>query len=106
MVKGKTAKPTDKRAPQRRAFATADSSLRISAQDFVAWQDRQGFSNNDAARAIFASPNSIAGYRAAGAGPDVALRCMAVEIGISPADGWEFIERAGKLLERYREMHP
>ncbi|WP_454629560.1 hypothetical protein [Bradyrhizobium cenepequi] len=106
MARKSATKSADVRAPQKRDFASGDASLRISAADFVAWQDRLGLSNNAAARAIFASPNSIAIYRAMGAGPDVALRCRAVELGVSAGDSWQFIERAAKLLAQYRALHP
>ncbi|TAI67589.1 hypothetical protein [Bradyrhizobium sp. Leo170] len=106
MAKKSATKPADVRAPQKRDFATGDASQRINGAEFVAWQERLGLSNNAAARAIFASPNSIATYRTLGAGPDVALRCRAVELGISTGDSWQFIERAAKLLAQYRALHP
>ncbi len=83
---GKRDKVPTRPAAKSRAFASADSSLRISAAEFIAWQEELGLSNAAAARLLYVSANTLAGYRAAGAGPDIARQCRAIVAGIDPAD--------------------
>src|SRR5262249_48691426 len=104
MAKGKSVKVTTKATPQRRAYASADTTLRISAEDFKAWQERLDLSNADAARLLFVGPNTITAARAAGAGPDIALKCRAVSLGITADESWQFIEDARQLLDCYRSI--
>ncbi len=97
MAKTKPAKRVSVRKPASRAFASADASLRISAAEFVAWQERQGLSNAAAARLLYVSANTLTAYRAAGAGPDVARQCWAIVAGIRPDTGQKRAELLGRL---------
>ena len=86
MAKGKTIKTPAKPAAKSRAFASADSALRISAADFCAWQAGLGLSGAAAARLLYVSANTLAGYRNDGAPPDIARQCRAILAGIDPAE--------------------
>ena len=87
MVKGKADKAQIKHVPKSRAFASGDASLRISAADFIAWQDRLNLSNAAAARVLYVSVNTVATFRKVGAGPNIARQCWAIVSGIEPDQG-------------------
>lgn len=91
-----------KTAPKSRAYSSADSALRISAAEFVAWQEALGLSNEAAARALYRSPNTVATFREAGAPPDIAILCRAIRLGVAADDGWQFIEKAAETLKTLR----
>lgn len=99
MAKGKAAKVPAKPPAKSRAFASADTSLRISAAEFVAWQEGLGLSSADAARLLYVSANTLTAYRAAGAGPDVARQCRAIVAGIDPGDSWDHCRMLGRVNE-------
>ena len=104
MAKGKTSSTPAKRAPKRRAYASSDTALRISADEFKAWQAGLDLSNADAARLLFVGPNTITAARTVGAGPDLALKCRAVSLGITADETWQFIADARELLETLRRI--
>lgn len=104
MPKRKAVKTQAKAKPKRRAYASADTSLRINAAEFIAWQEGLNLSNEQAARLLFVGPNTIRAVRAAGAGPDLALKCRAVALGITADDDWQFLADAGELLKTYRRI--
>lgn len=85
MAKGKPVKAPAKTKPASRAFASADSSLRISAADFLEWQaDR---SNAATARLLYVAVNTVVNYRDNGAPPNVARQIWAIVAGIRPDTG-------------------
>lgn len=92
----------DKTTPRRRAFASAGAALRISAAEFVAWQEGLGLSNGEAAAALYVSPNTVTAARRDGGGADIALKCRAVAAGISAADAWPDIWRLGRIVAAVR----
>lgn len=106
MRKPKHEKAPTKPAAKSRAFASADTALRINAAEFIAWQEGLGLSNAAAARLLYVSANTLAAYRAEGAGADIARQCRAIRLGIRPDDSWQFIERAAKMLETLRQIIP
>lgn len=97
MGKEKHEKASVKQIAKSRAFASADTALRISAQDFCAWQERLGLSNAAAARLLYVAANTLVGYRTAGAGPDVARQCWAIVAGIQPDTGQKRAELLGRI---------
>jgi hypothetical protein len=99
MAKAKAVKAPVKTQKKSRAFASADTSLRITAAEFVAWQEGMGLSNADAARLLYVSANTLTTYRAAGAGPDVARQCRAIVAGIEPGDSWDHCRVLGRINE-------
>jgi hypothetical protein len=106
MVKGKADKAQIKQVPKSRAFASGDAALRISAADFIAWQDRLDLSNAAAARVLYVSVNTVATFRKTGAGPEIARQCRAIYLGVAPDDSWQFIAEAKELLATYRRIRP
>ena len=97
MSKAKPVKEATKHLRRPRAFASADSALRISAADFCAWQEGQGLTIAAAARLLYISDNTIAKYRADGAPPDIARQCWAIIAGIRPDTGQKRAELLGKF---------
>jgi hypothetical protein len=97
MSKAATAKPGKSTKAKSRAFASADSSLRISGADFCAWQDSLGLSGAAAARLLYVSPNTLAAYQTDGAPPDIARQCWAIVAGIKPDTGRKRAELLGRL---------
>lgn len=103
MGKAKPNSAPAKPLAKSRAYASENTSLRISAEEFKAWQAGLELSNADAARLLFVSPNTITAARADGAGPDLALKCRAVSVGIAADDDWQFIADTAVLLKAFRE---
>jgi hypothetical protein len=97
MARSKQEKEPAKQISKSRAFASADTALRISAQDFCAWQERLGLSNAATARLLYVAANTLVAYRTAGAGPDVARQCWAIVAGIQPDTGQKRAELLGRL---------
>jgi len=83
--------------PKSRAFASADTSLRISADEFTTWQQRLDLSNADAAAALYVSPNTVTAARRDGAGAEMALKCRAIAAGIGAGDAWGHVWRLGRI---------
>jgi hypothetical protein len=102
VAKSQDAKIVKRPKAASRAFASADTSLRIKAAEFVAWQDDLGLSNAAAARALYRSPNTIALFREEGAPPDIAILCRAIRLGVAADDSWQFIEKAAETLKTLR----
>jgi hypothetical protein len=102
MVKASPKSAARKAPPKSRAYSSADTSLRISAAEFVAWQDALGLSNEAAARALYRSPNTIAAYRVDGAPADIAILCRAIRLGVAADDSWQFIEKAAETFKTLR----
>jgi hypothetical protein len=86
-----------KQTTRNRANASADTSLRISAAEFVAWQTDLGLSSAAAARLLYVSENTLAGYRVSGADPGIARQCRAILAGIDPADTFEHCKKLGQI---------
>jgi hypothetical protein len=97
MVAGKRNKAPSKPVAKSRAFASADAALRISADEFNAWQASLGLSGAAAARLLYVSANTLAGYQANGASPDIARQCWAIVAGIRPDTGPERAALLGRL---------
>ncbi|MCK1577816.1 hypothetical protein [Bradyrhizobium sp. 174] len=97
MTKAKAAKEATKHIRRPRAFASADSSLRISAADFCAWQEGLGLSIAAVAALLYVAENTVAKYRAEGAPPDIARQCWAIIAGIKPDTGQKRAELLGKF---------
>lgn len=97
MAKGKQEKTPTKTIPKSRAFASADAALRISAQDFCAWQGGLDLSSAAAARLLYVAPNTLASYRADGGPPSIARQCWAIVAGIQPDTGQKRAELLGRL---------
>lgn len=97
MVKTPPTKAPDKQARKPRAFASADTALRISAAEFRTWQEGAGLSNAAAARLLYVSENTLAQYRANGAGPDIARQIWAITAGIRPDTGRQRAELLGRI---------
>ncbi|MCW2195049.1 hypothetical protein AB7M45_007822 [Bradyrhizobium elkanii] len=97
MIDTKASKATAKRKPASRAFASADTSLRISAAEFRTWQEGAGLSNAAAARLLYVAENTLAQYRANGAGPDIARQIWAIIAGIRPDTGRQRAELLGRI---------
>jgi hypothetical protein len=95
-------KATTKTTAPSRAYASAGAALRISASEFIAWQEGLGLSNGAAAAALFVSPNTVTAARRDGASADIALKCRAVAAGISAADTWPDIWRLGRIVAAVR----
>jgi hypothetical protein len=102
MSKGRAEKVAVTRIAKSRAFASAGSSLRISAQEFIAWQEELGLSNAQAAAALYIGPNTVTALRADGGGAEIGLKCRAVAAGISAADPWPDVWRLGRVNEALR----
>ena len=97
MAKGKPETTPAKPAAKSRAFASADTALRISAEEFNAWQASLGLSGAAAARLLYVSVNTLAGYKANGAPPDIARQCWAIVAGIRPDTGRDRAALLGRL---------
>lgn len=86
-----------KATPVSRAYASAGTALRITATEFVEWQDALGLSNGAAAAALYVSPNTITAARRDGASAELRLKCLAVAAGISAATTIAHALRLGRL---------
>ncbi|MHC2251021.1 hypothetical protein ACVILK_000713 [Bradyrhizobium embrapense] len=96
-----TAAKADKTAPRQagkgRAYASAGAAMRISAAEFMAWQEELGLSNGAAAAALFISPNTVTAVRAEGGSAELALKCRAIAAGLSPALPMKEAFRLGRI---------
>jgi len=94
------AKPP-KRATSR-AFANPETFKRDPAM-FIQWQAFMGFNNDEAARALYVSPNTIAKFRKTGASPGKCLEMAAMAVGIHPDTPWAECRKIGILNKALRE---
>lgn len=74
---------TDYTKPVKRGRPEVDKTAapKISAADFIAWQQAIGYSDAMAARQLGASSSSIVRYRAKGGSATLGLACAALAIG-------------------------
>ncbi|NEL61324.1 hypothetical protein G3V73_24020, partial [Escherichia coli] len=89
----RNSKPARKRAAKAGVAALDATSLRISADEFKAWQALLNVNNGEASRLLDLAPNTITTIREAGGSTYVALLCRAVLAGITAADTLEHCQR-------------
>jgi hypothetical protein len=98
----KVPRPARRRLPSR-AHANPPSFKRDPAV-FVEWQQKMGYSNGEAARALHVSPNTITDFRRNGATAKKTLEMWAIVLGIKPDTPWDQCRQIGILTKALKEM--